>query len=696
MPHPVVEEELSLLRHVLEGLGADGGGGDRPDYDDLLVSLRDAVAEAKPEDVAPLVEQMHRVAALAAQHGRGRAVTVDLSSPYFGHMRLQERQRDAKDVLVGRASHVDPARGIRIVDWRNAPVSRLYYCYDEGDEYQETFGTRPVAGKVLARRAVSIAASELRRVSGPAGTFVRGEGGWREVPPERAQLRGGQGTALRPRPPAQGSAGSRKLGVSPEGEAREDKHLPEITALIDADQFRLITSPDSGLVVIRGGAGSGKTTVGLHRIAYLAYESPRRYAPDRMLVVVYNDALASYISQVLPALGLHGVRTVTFSEWAAAVRRRHFPRLPRSYGTDTPAPVSRAKRHPGVLGLLEEAMGRFEGGGPSSVLEAWAEAMTDRALLARHLGPEGPARRPLPRDDLEALVEWSLRQLRELEDEEGPSEEAWLDPEDDALLLRLVQLGGRRLAASSGKPLAYEHLMVDEAQDLSPVELAVLLGASAPKASVTLAGDAAQRLDLESGFESWEALLADLRLDPLTVTPLRLAYRSTAEIMALSRAVLGPLAEAEQALEATRSGAPVEVHRFSHEGEAVAMLAEALRDLSAREPLASVALVARHPERADLYFRTLERSEVPRLRRVADQDFAFRPGVEVTDVRQVKGLEFDYVVLLDVDAASYPTTDEARHLLHIGATRAAHQLWLVSIGTPSPLLASWLEARPLA
>jgi DNA helicase-2/ATP-dependent DNA helicase PcrA len=71
---------------------------------------------------------------------------------------------------------------------------------------------------------------------------------------------------------------------------------------------------------------------------------------------------------------------------------------------------------------------------------------------------------------------------------------------------------------------------------------------------------------------------------------------------------------------------------------------------------------------------------------VAEQDFSFRPGIDVTDVRQVKGLEFDYVVLLDVTESAYPIDDEARHLLHIAATRAAHQLWVVATGTPSSLL----------
>jgi DNA helicase II / ATP-dependent DNA helicase PcrA len=222
------------------------------------------------------------------------------------------------------------------------------------------------------------------------------------------------------------------------------------------------------------------------------------------------------------------------------------------------------------------------------------------------------------------------------------------------------------------------------------VELSLLFGATSRRATITLAGDAAQRLDLDSGFESWESLYEDLGLDPLTLSPLKISYRSTAEIMELSQAVLGALVDAKVEYHPTRSGAPVELIRSSHDGEVVAILGEALRELAAREPLASVAVIARHSERARVYYEGLLRSEVPRLRLVTEQDFSFRPGVEVTDVHQVKGLEFDYVVMVDVDAASYPMTDAARHLLHIGTTRAAHQLWLVTTQAPSPLLPEWL------
>lgn len=157
--------------------------------------------------------------------------------------------------------------------------------------------------------------------------------------------------------------------------------------------------------------------------------------------------------------------------------------------------------------------------------------------------------------------------------------------------------------------------------------------------------------------------------------------------------VLGPLAGKPG--KATREGAPIELFRFAHSGDAVGFLGEALRDLVRAEPLASIAIVARYPEQADIYYRGLANAEVPNLRRIADQDFPFKAGIDVTDVRQVKGLEFDYVVLIEVSAASYPADDEARHLLHIAATRAAHQLWITSTGAPSKLIPEELVERGL-
>ena len=161
--------------------------------------------------------------------------------------------------------------------------------------------------------------------------------------------------------------------------------------------------------------------------------------------------------------------------------------------------------------------------------------------------------------------------------------------------------------------------------------------------------------------------------------------------MNLARSVLGPLGEGIEEAPA-REGAPAELHELPGMGEAVAFVADALRSLLQREPSASVAIISRHPGQADAWYTALERAEVPSLRRVRRQEFPFVPGVDVTDVGQVKGLEFDYVILVDVNDTSYPLTVEARHLLHIGATRATHQLWLIATGPVTELLKEWRAA----
>jgi DNA helicase-2/ATP-dependent DNA helicase PcrA len=339
----------------------------------------------------------------------------------------------------------------------------------------------------------------------------------------------------------------------------------------------------------------------------------------------------------------------------------------------------------------------------------WAELLTDPvALAAGFAGTDVSAR------DLERLVAWVRRQLARPQpppvdeegnpvlDAEGKAVEAdeddpagRFDDEDDPILLRLVQLKRGGLAVPGGDELAWEHVAIDEAQDRSALEVKVLVEAvRAPdgepaKRSVTIAGDTAQRLVFDNNFSGWEELLAQTG-QPAIVRPLRLSYRSTAEVMLLAREILGPELAPEGPL-AARPGEPVELHEFGDVGEAVAFLGDALRNLIAREPTASCAVIARHPEQADAYFEGLRRAEVPALRRVRRDEFNFQPGIDVTDVAQVKGLEFDYVVMVDVNAQSYPDQHWARHLLHIGVTRAAHQLWLVSTAEPSALMPAALR-----
>ena len=592
------------------------------------------------------------------------------------------------------------------------------------------------------------------RVAAPQGTFVRGDDGrWRRIDSPRDEARDRE---------AMDRGGARqkpRLGVDAAGELRQDKHLPAIASMLDPAQFELITRPGAGLVAIQGSAGSGKTTVGLHRVAYLAFADPQRFRADRMMVVVPNEALVHYVDRVLPSLGVEGVPVTTFGRWASKLVGALFPKLPTRVSDETPrrglarqAPPGDAardrpcggarsggngransrsdgevagwrprhtrmgrdrkhtggarragdgarvlaggetharrrercehalRRHPSAL----EQLGHELRASSRGVLGMWDELLTDRERLAETfagLTGFGPGQ-------LDQVHEWCVRQARVRSEGERDGEAPTIDAEDAALLLRTWQTLRGALVDGDGKPLRLSHLFVDEVQDASPVELRVLLDLTGQERNVTLAGDVAQRMLFEEEEHQefdWAALLTELGMAHTAIEPLKVSYRSTAEITAFARKVLGPLAHDAEPI-ATRHGPPVELFAFASTGETVACLAEALRELARDEPYANVALVARFPQQAELYFDGLLRAEVPRVRRIAQQDFTWEPGVDVTDVRQTKGLEFDEVILLDTTATSYPVSAQARHALYVAATRAAHQLWCVASDAPSQLV----------
>jgi DNA helicase-2/ATP-dependent DNA helicase PcrA len=745
----IVAEEESLLRVVLAKIDNPPIRSRTPvDDAGALIELRDALAEAKPEDQGPLLEQMHRIEALSRQRGRGESIPVDRKSPYFGHLRLQERGR-RRDVLIGQRGYVEPGGGVQIVDWRQAPVSRLYYRYEEGDSYEERLGQREVEGEILARRTVSIVDAELRRVSCAQGIFAKEapDHGWRKLDQNQIRL----GAAGQKSSTTVSGTGPR-LGFESDGRRRSDRFLPAIAALIDPRQFELITRPSSGIIVVQGSAGSGKTTIGLHRIAYLNFAEPGYFRPESMLVIVYQRALAAYVSRVLPELEVPGVQVKTFAAWAEQVRKSTVPSLGVATTDRTPSLVVRAKSHGAMLAILadrqlelavwcrdklaaeladtpgaEQVLAAWDGTqGPLDMrvtalarwfkesalppllrtrLEAcgarirartrdvvgeWAALLTDRSALGQGFAKHAPGL--FTDGQLDSIHRWCVDRDRlrtGVSSAEEDDEPYALDVEDEALLLRIHQLQRGALQGPKG-PVTYHHLMVDEVQDFAPVELAVLLDSTSSRRSITLAGDTNQGIEPEHGFVSWTEMLVRLGLPHECVEPLRISYRSTRQIVDCALHALGPLSGDEKPL-VPRQGAEVESFAFASSGETCDFLVHALRDLIQREPLVSVALIARHPEQARLYYEALSSAEVPGLRWVADQDFCFRPGIDITDVKQTKGLEFDIVILLDANQESYPETDHARRLLHVAMTRAAHQLWITYTGTASPLLPDTLR-----
>ncbi|MGH7288090.1 MAG: ATP-binding domain-containing protein, partial [Myxococcota bacterium] len=165
------------------------GADERPvpseaDLVDELEHIRDQLVRGGPDffDQSALATRWSVQSALLAQLRRARsAPEVDPTSPYFAHMRLREGGR-VRDVCLGRATRLD--NGLRIVDWRHAPIAQLFYRYQQGESYEEQMSGRVQEGVVEARRAVTIRAGALERVEAPEGIFdadPAAPSGWRST-----------------------------------------------------------------------------------------------------------------------------------------------------------------------------------------------------------------------------------------------------------------------------------------------------------------------------------------------------------------------------------------------------------------------------------------------------------------------------------------------------------------------------------
>lgn len=241
------------------------------------------VASRRDEDKAALASDE------AVAHGLSslrKEKTQDLESlltqPYFARVITEENGRKV-EFRLGTASF--PAE--RIIDWRKAPISKLYYDYKEGDEFDETIQGKLREGTITLRRSYQGVEDKLEKIETAQGVLVKNDEGW--------ALSSGNDSRSR--------------------KASHDGRLPPILTLITPEQFGLITSDPEKPLMIQGIAGSGKTTVALHRLAWLLHESNSDAKPNNCLVVLLSPTLKSYIHSTLPELEVHGVPILTYKEW---------------------------------------------------------------------------------------------------------------------------------------------------------------------------------------------------------------------------------------------------------------------------------------------------------------------------------------------------------------------------------------------
>ena len=736
----IIKEEESRLAK-LQGLSrSQSYAGNREALLRQILELRESLNDANEDDLPHLTEQINHLMNLVNQSDQADAVGFNPKNPYFARLILEEENRKL-DLYIGTQVFSERAAGLQIVDWKASPIASLYFRYQQGEEYEEEIGGRTAEGEIKLKRHLKVEEGELVLIEEeglalhkePDGTWGRGRAA-------HFRLGGGSGQASRA-----------ERAVT---EGRGHRLLPEITALIDPAQFELITQPDSGILAIQGTAGSGKTTVALHRAAWLHQKDPKKFAPEKIMVMVFNRALARYIGLLLPSLGTDGVNIEHFDHWAGEHRQKLYSGLfPKGHSQETPVAVIRLKKHPRLLKLIEDfannkkanldqtlaelvkakslgtlipnalaslsfvdqitalrdwVRGQGRLGGQTFAYSGEVKALLSELLEQQSLELEGNKKQitlelydeffsdfeglrqafsgleELGPERLEEAINWIKRGWVARQEgsitEEDAEPDTLLDYEDDPILLYFWVL-----FAGPIEKQKYAHLLIDEAQDLSLVEHKLLLSLAKDPKCVTYAGDHHQQMIQYNNFQSWDWLFDQLGLPGQKISNLKVSYRATQEIMEFAMGILGKLAE-DVTIRAIKNGPAVELHRFAHQGELARALAENLKDLVLNERNASVALITLNQKKAKEYYDILYQMEIPGLRLIDDQNFSFTAGIDITDVTQVKGLEFDYVVLLDVDAVDYPENSYHQYLLHIGATRAAYQLWLMSYKEPSLLL----------
>jgi DNA helicase IV len=577
-----------------------------------------------------------------------------------------------RPVYVGRRWVHDDEREAVVVNWQ-APAARPFYTATPADPQRVTLRRR---FRMQGRRLLDIADETL---DGSSASVAGGDFLLEELDRTR------------------------------------DRHMRDIVATIQADQYALITRDPEPPLVVQGGPGTGKTAVGLHRASYLLYARREEFDTRRVLVVGPNPTFMEYVSHVLPTLGeenveqravgdlLDGVAaTRVEARDVAAVKgdarmadviARAVDALPpgeardlgaRAGGTfvligeDVVASLvadARAEHGRGRAGrehFRMELLRRF--------YERYGRKLGDAAYLSfeeiekalrPELGRVLDAAWPVVTAD--ALVRRLLTSPSRL----AEAADAVLSKSEQRLLLRDrprrqselewsehdLALVDEAAALLEGAPRRYAHVLVDEAQDLTPMQLR-MVGRRIREGSYTLLGDVAQATG-PVAYEGWDEVLAHLpQAEEAEIAELRHAYRVPAEIMALALPLLRRIAPAVVPPVAFRTGG--EPPRIRQVDRAV-LLREALHEAAALAALPGLlAVIAPEELLAEL-----------------ETHDAFDETVALLPPHRAKGLEFDHVVVVEPAAIA---GDDLRGLreLYVSLTRPTRTLAVVH-AEPLPL-----------
>jgi len=597
-------------------------------------------------------------------------------SPYFGRFDFGADADNATPVYIGvHHFHDADHKRTRIYDWR-APIASLYYDFETGPaSYTAPEGEQQ--GVITRKRQFRIKHDRIELMIDSAVNVVD------EVLQDTL------------------------------GQAADDS-MKNIVATIQRDQNAIIRNDESPVVIIQGVAGSGKTSIALHRIAFLLYRFKDTLTSKDILILSPNQVFASYIANVLPELGEETVNEIRMEDLADRLLegeyrfQSFFEQTAALLNSDDTAMRERIRRKASLdflrkldayaahvessrfvaddiwvarrlvpAHLLEELYRQFQPQSKGELLKNLERAV-DQKVAFQYRYNLTPENRKTVRDALRGMVrETTLRQCYQgLYD--------WLgEPE----LFKKASRG--RLEYADVFPLIYlklklerlpspyrqvKHLLVDEMQDYSPVQYAVLNRLF--KCNKTILGDARQSIN-PYGSSTLEQIQDAVQ--GATCMTLNKSYRSSYEITRFAQRI-SPNPDLE-AME--RHGEEPQVIACRNRAEEMDMLEQQARALAESEHN-TLGIICKTQAQAKRYSDHLEKAGLkPQL--LDEHSTLFRTGIVVCTAHLAKGLEFDRVLVPGVEQKNYHT-DMDRNLLYVACTRAMHRLTLSHVGEKSALI----------
>ncbi len=490
-----------------------------------------------------------------------------------------------------------------------------------------------------------------------------------------------------------------------------DEKMKSIISTIQKEQNRIIRDETSDVMIIQGVAGSGKTSIALHRVAFLLYRFRETIKAQNVTIISPNKVFGDYISGVLPELGEEPIFEASLEDLALVQIEEGVdfvgPRNPLETSDKAWEQRVRFKSSAEFVALMDDYIDRL----PDLLFQAQDYVFGDFSVPADWIRERVNIYKRFPMmerleqtaDDIHSRLENEF-----LREEKPPHRTKIFQSLRSMLKCRTTLQAYREFYRTIGKPKMYtpvkkgilewndvfpylylqsyftgvqvgrriKHLVIDEMQDYSPIQYAVLNRLfPCPK---TILGDFSQSIDPNCNYtlEELHSLYKGSQL-----MRLEKSYRSTYEIIHFAKSISG-----EQDFEAVeRHGEKPALLRCAAEEEELQTLSELIRDFHESDYNAMALLTRTNTQAKELYEKLRERGADVEL--ILPDSVSFHNGATVMSVQMSKGLEFDQVVIPQASEEVYHT-DFDKNLLYVACTRAMHKLTLTCAGRPSRLIDS--------